>query len=232
MSLFAIGDTHLSLGTNKPMDIFRGWQDYVQRLEKNWRAVVSSEDTVIIPGDVSWAMQLGNALADFRFLDELPGRKILMKGNHDYWWTTMRKMQDFLEENGLLSIKILHNNAYRVGDFSICGTRGWFFDATDAQPDKVLLREVQRLKTSIAAGRALGGEPLVFLHYPPVTRTQRCEPILEALHAENIRRCYYAHLHSTAIGTAFQGELEGIHFSLVSSDSLGFCPKLIEKIKS
>ena len=232
MSLFAIGDTHLSLGANKPMDIFRGWQDYVQRLEKNWRAVLSSEDTVIITVDDSLAMQIGTALADFRFLDELPGRKILMKGNHDYWWTTMRKMQDFLEENGLLSMKILHNNAYRVGDFSICGTRGWFFDATDAQPDKVLLREVQRLKTSIAAGRALGGEPLVFLHYPPVTRTQRCEPILEALHAENIRRCYYAHLHSAAIGAAFQGELEGIHFSLVSSDSLGFCPKLIEKIKS
>lgn len=231
MSIFAIGDTHLSFGSDKPMDVFNGWKDYTQRLSANWCALVEKDDTVVIPGDVSWAMQLENAYADFHFLNELPGQKILLKGNHDYWWNTRRKMDAFLQENHLDTLHILHNDAYRVGNFCICGTRGWFFDAPQEDAEKVLLREVQRLKTSISAGRALGGEPIVFLHYPPVTAMQHCVPILEVLKTENIRRCYYAHLHGPATRTACNEEISGIKFELLSGDYLNFCPKLIELIK-
>ena len=128
MSIFAIGDTHLTFSTDKPMDIFRGWTDYVDRLEKNWRAIVDESDTVVIPGDISWAMSLEQAKKDFAFLDSLPGKKLIMKGNHDYWWTTKKKMDTFLSENGFDSLSILHNNAFRVGDFTVCGSRGWFLE--------------------------------------------------------------------------------------------------------
>ena len=195
MSLYAIGDTHLSLGTDKPMDIFRGWDNYVERLEANWKRLITDSDTVVIPGDISWAMKLENAVEDFSFINSLPGQKLILKGNHDYWWNTMSKMNAFLEENSFSSIKFIFNNAYRIGDYSICGTRGWFFDDTEQHSEKVINREAQRLKTSIEAGKALGGEPLVFLHYPPVSVSQVCEPIYNILLEENIRYCYYAHLH-------------------------------------
>ena len=147
MSIFAIGDTHLSFSTDKPMNIFKGWDDYVERLTKNWHALVAPSDTVVLMGDISWAMSLEQAKADFAYLDALPGQKIILKGNHDYWWNTRRKMEAFFENYGFSTLHILHNNAYRVGDFSICGTRGWFYDDTQSEPDKVMLREVQRLKT-------------------------------------------------------------------------------------
>ncbi len=232
MSIFAIGDTHLSFSTDKPMNIFKGWEDYVARLTRNWRALISETDTVVVMGDVSWAMSLEEAKADFAYLHTMPGQKIILKGNHDYWWNTRTKMDAFLEQNGFTSLHILHNNAYRVGDFSICGTRGWFYDAEEAQPDKVLLREVARLKTSIDAGRALGGEPIVFLHYPPISLNQQCAPFLELLKNEHISRCYYAHLHGGAAHLAFQDEIYGIKFELLSGDYLKFCPKLIDLIKS
>lgn len=232
MSIFAIGDTHLSFSTDKPMNIFKGWDDYVARLTKNWHALISETDTVVVMGDVSWAMSLEEAKADFAYLHALPGQKIILKGNHDYWWNTRTKMEAFIEQNGFSTLHILHNNAYRVGDFSICGTRGWFYDAEETQPDKVLLREVQRLKTSIDAGRALGGEPIVFLHYPPISINQQCAPFLELLKNEHIERCYYAHLHGGASHLAFQDKIYGIKFELLSGDYLKFCPKLIDLIKS
>ena len=231
MSLFAIGDTHLSLNTQKPMDIFNGWDNYVERLSKNWNALVTSDDTVVIMGDVSWAMHLEEAEKDFSFLNDLPGEKIILKGNHDYWWNTRRKMDTYFTENQFSTLHILHNDAYRVGDVSICGTRGWFYDSTEKDVDKVLLREVQRLRTSIQAGKALGGEPIVFLHYPPITNAQRCEPILNVLMEEKIQRCYYAHLHGEVTKYAFNGTYEGIKFELLSGDYVKFCPKLVELIK-
>lgn len=232
MSIFAIGDTHLSFSTDKPMNIFKGWDDYVERLTKNWHALVAPSDTVVLMGDISWAMSLEQAKADFAYLDALPGQKIILKGNHDYWWNTRRKMEAFFENNGFSTLHILHNNAYRVGDFSICGTRGWFYDDTQSEPDKVMLREVQRLKTSINAGRALGGEPIVFLHYPPISLTQQCAPFLDLLKDEQISRCYYAHLHGGAAHLAFQDKFYGTKFALLSGDYLKFCPKVIEIIKS
>ncbi len=231
MSLYAIGDTHLSLGTDKPMDIFRGWDNYVERLEANWKRLITDSDTVVIPGDISWAMKLENAVEDFSFINSLPGQKLILKGNHDYWWNTMSKMNAFLEENSFSSIKFIFNNAYRIGDYSICGTRGWFFDDTEQHSEKVINREAQRLKTSIEAGKALGGEPLVFLHYPPVSVSQVCEPIYNILLEENIRYCYYAHLHGQAMNFAFTSEKDDIKFELLSADYLKFCPKLIKLIK-
>lgn len=138
MSLFAIADTHLSFGTNKPMDVFSGWQNYEERLQKNWNAVVGENDTVVIAGDISWGMKLEDTLEDFRFIDRLNGGKIVMKGNHDYWWSTKSKTDRFLSENGINSIDILFNNAYKVGDFAVCGTRGWFFDCSKDEDQKVL----------------------------------------------------------------------------------------------
>ena len=130
MSLFAIADTHLSLGTDKPMDIFKGWSGYVDKLRENWESTVSDSDTVVIAGDISWGMSLDGALDDFRFIDSLPGQKIILKGNHDYWWTTMRKMETFLNQNEMNTIRFLHNNTITVGDIAVCGSRGWFFVQT------------------------------------------------------------------------------------------------------
>ena len=229
MSIFALGDTHLSLSDNKPMDVFPGWGNYLERLEKNWRAVVQPEDVVVIPGDISWAMSLEGAAKDLAFLHALPGTKILMKGNHDYWWATAKKMNEFFEVQGFTSLKVLFNNAYRFGDFTVCGTRGWFYDAETDADKKVLMREQGRLRMSLDAARALGGEPLVFLHYPPVSVVQECTELTEVLREAGIKRCFYGHLHGPSRQFAMLGDYRGVEFSLVSADHLGFCPKLLEK---
>lgn len=230
MALFAIGDTHLSLSVNKPMTVFAGWDDYVQRLEKNWKLLVSPEDTVVIPGDVSWGMSLEQAKADFAFLQSLPGRKLLLKGNHDYWWCTRRKMDTFLYENGFDTLCFVHNDAVPVDNrVAVCGTRGWFFDAEQDADRKVLLREAGRLELSIRAAKETGLEPVVFLHYPPLYGEQRCPEILDVLHREQIRRCYYGHVHSAGIRLAFNGEDAGVRYRLVSADALRFTPLLISE---
>lgn len=230
MSIFAIGDTHLSFSVSKPMDIFGGWQDYVQRLEKNWKAVVTDRDTVVIPGDISWAMSLEEAEKDFAFLDCLPGQKLIMKGNHDYWWTTKRKMDTFLEKKGFSTLKILHNNAYRVGDFVLCGSRGWFYDAQTGNDKKVIAREAGRIEMSLTEAEKLGGEIICFLHYPPVMGTQKCEEIMQVLTSHNVKRCFFGHLHGNFSSFVNNETVDGVKFSLISADFLEFCPKLIEKI--
>lgn len=229
MSLFAIGDTHLSFGADKPMDIFRGWHGYVDRLRENWERDISDEDTVVIAGDVSWGMTFDEALPDFRFLDELPGKKIILKGNHDYWWSTRKKIETFWEQNELSTLTLLHNNAAAVGDFAVCGSRGWFFDAGDPADKKVILREAGRLRTSIRCSKDLGKEPIVFLHYPPLTENAVCEEIYEVLLEEGIERCFYAHMHGPSMMKSVNSRRDGIDFSLISGDFLGFCPKLVEK---
>ena len=141
MSLFAIGDPHLSFGCQKPMDIFRGWENHADRLSEHWRRVVSDEDTVVLPGDISWAMNLESLLPDLQFLNQLPGKKVLLKGNHDYWWTTKQKMEQYLHQNGLDRIAFLHNNCICAEGFRLCGTRGWLFENGQPQDEKVLARE-------------------------------------------------------------------------------------------
>lgn len=228
MALFAIADTHLSLDTNKSMTVFSGWDDYVTRLEENWRSIVKPEDTVVIAGDISWGMNLKQARDDFAFLHSLPGRKLIFKGNHDYWWTTRRQMDLFFEENGFDSLCIVHNDTVVVDDqLAVCGSRGWFFDAEEDADKLVLLREAGRLRTSIRAAKETGHEPVVFLHYPPIYADQICPEIFDVLKEEGITRCYYGHVHGKGIRLAVQGEVDGIRFELISADALKFCPVVV-----
>lgn len=221
MSLFAIADLHLSLGADKPMDIFPGWAGYVEKLEKNWRENVRPEDTVVIAGDISWGLEIGETKEDFAFLDSLPGTKLLLKGNHDLWFSTKTKVERFFEENGFSTLKILFNNAYEYGDYAICGTRGWMNDQTDK---KVLLRECGRLRLSLEAGKKLGKKPLVFLHYPPVYGGGECYEILDVLLEYGIERVYYGHIHGYSAGYAINGIRNGIDFQLISCDYIQFNP--------
>ncbi len=221
MSLFAIADLHLSLGADKPMDIFPGWAGYVEKLEKNWRENVRPEDTVVIAGDISWGLEIGETKEDFAFLDSLPGTKLLLKGNHDLWFSTKTKVERFFEENGFSTLKILFNNAYEYGDYAICGTRGWMNDQTDK---KVLLRECGRLRLSLEAGKKLGKKPLVFLHYPPVYGGGECYEILDVLLEYGIERVYYGHIHGYSAGYAINGIRNGIDFRLISCDYIQFNP--------
>lgn len=227
MSLFAIADTHLSFGTNKPMDTFSGWQNYTEKLEKNWNSVVSDNDTVVIAGDISWAMNFNELIEDFKFIDKLNGRKIILKGNHDYWWNTMTKMNKFIEENGFNTISILHNNSYVCGEVSVCGSRGWFFDSEQEQDEKVLNREVMRVKASLDSAECM--EKIVFLHYPPITTNSECKEILQLLKDYGIKSCYYGHLHGVAAKYSVDGNINEIKFKLISCDKLNFTPYLILK---
>ena len=228
MSLFVIGDTHLYLSTDKTMDIFGGWKNYMQRLEENWRSVVQPQDTVIIPGDVSWGMSLEQAKEDFLFLHRLPGKKILMKGNHDYWWTTRAKMESFLEENGLDSLSILHNNAVSVEGLSLCGSRGWMFEQGQEHDKKIINREAGRIRASLQDAQRFGEqEKVLFLHYPPVFMQDSIPEFFEVMNQYGVRRCYYGHIHSQGCRFAFQGEWCGVQLEMVSADYLRFTPKKI-----
>lgn len=225
MALFVMGDLHLSLSSDKSMDIFGGWENYVERIKENWNREVSPEDTVVVPGDISWAMSLKEAGADFRYIHELPGRKIILKGNHDYWWATAAKMNNFLAENGFDSIFILHNNHYAYENYGICGTRGWINDDSEPADAKVLAREAQRLETSIASAENAGLEPLVFLHYPPLYGNEYNPELLEVMYRHSIKRCWYGHIHGRkGHQNAVNGERDGIVFQLVSADYVQFCP--------
>ena len=210
------------------MDIFRGWDNYMERLQKQWNAVVSDKDIVVINGDISWAMKLEECYEDFAFLNNLTGQKIIMKGNHDYWWTTMNKMNQFLELHHFDTLSVLFNNSFSFGGYAVCGTRGWFYDSPESDK-KVILRERQRLIRSIEAGLETGGEPIVFLHYPPIFDDKVCEELYSVLLDYKIKRCYFGHIHGETTGKYDHFETDGIRFSLISSDRLKFCPKLIEK---
>ena len=227
MGLFAIGDLHLSLNSDKSMEIFKGWERYVERIEYGWKAIVGENDTVVICGDLSWGLSLEESLEDFKFLHKLPGKKIVIKGNHDYWWTTMNKMQNFLSSHGLDSIKLLHNNAYSFEGISICGTRGWINEdkvGFNEDDRKILRREAGRLSASVKKAKEIGGEPVAFLHYPPLYGEGRAEEILEVLKTEGIERCFYGHIHSVGADFAPKGVYYGIEYSLVSADYLNFKP--------
>ena len=226
MALYAIGDLHLSLAVDKSMEIFGpAWENYVSRIEEGL-SVLRPEDTLILAGDTSWGMTLEEAEADFKFLDRFPGKKYLIKGNHDYWWTTAAKLHRFFEERDIRTLEILHNNCAFYGDYALCGTRGWFLEE-DQKPHnaKVLNREVLRLEISLAAA---GERPvLCFLHYPPLYQGYQCPEILAALEKYRVERCCYGHLHGPVIRRRWEGERHGTLFSLISADYLGFAPKKI-----
>ncbi len=229
MSLFAIADTHLSLGTDKPMDVFRGWTDYVDRLKSNWERLVTDGDTVVIAGDISWAMKLEECYDDFSFLNALPGQKLLLKGNHDYWWQTRKKIDDYLALNGFDTLHILFNDAYLIDGRTVCGTRGWYYDAGAEHDVKVINREIGRLKMSYAAAKKLSdADPIVFLHYPPVYGGVECEEIMAALEELGVKECWYGHLHGERTHkNAVTGMYKGINFHLIAGDYTRFTPILV-----
>jgi len=230
LSIYALGDLHLSLSVDKPMDIFPGWGDYISKIKQNWEATVKPEDTVVIPGDVSWAMGLPQSEKDFAFIQELPGKKLILKGNHDYWWTTKKKMDQFLFDHNFDSIKIISNNSYVVEGVNICGTRGWFMEegGKGEHDDLIRAREIGRLKMSLQTCKK-DLESIVFLHYPPIYRDFFSRETIDVLHEYGIKKCYYGHIHGKGIRLAFEGEFEGIEFKLVSGDSVGFTPVLVKE---
>lgn len=224
MALYAIGDLHLCLGAPKPMDVFGGaWVGYMEKL-KQWLSVIRPEDTTVLCGDLSWALGLEAAKEDFAWIDQIPGRKIILKGNHDYWWSTASKFYKFCQDNQFSDQFILNNNFYEYEDWAICGTRGWFFEEErSGQHDaKVFHRELLRLETSLKA--AGDREKLVFLHYPPKYRGYECREIINLLHQYQVRRCYYGHLHADSRKLAMEGVWDGVEYRLVSADHVNFCP--------
>ena len=221
MSIFAISDLHLSFGAQKPMDIFRGWDNYTNRLEANWRRLVKEEDTVVLPGDLSWGLKIEETLNDFKFLDSLPGKKLILKGNHDLWWSTAKKIHEFFEKNDISSVEIIFNNCAIAEGYAIAGTRGWFYD--DKTDKKVLAREAGRLDTSLIEAEKTGLPILTFLHYPPVYSDSVCEEIFSVLKAHNVKTVYYGHIHGLGYINAVK-EYEGVELKLISCDCIDFTP--------
>ena len=227
MALYAIGDTHLAIGKDKPMDIFGPlWDNHTEKLRAGF-SKLHSDDTCVICGDISWGMGLEDTLEDFRFIDSLPGRKIILKGNHDYWWSTAAKAKKFFAAHGITTIEILNNNCFFYGETALCGTRGWFYEEETGQEHdkKIMLREIGRLRTSLeAAGER---EKLAFLHYPPIFLKYRCEEILTLLREHEVKTCCYGHIHGKGCRMSFNGTKDGCEFHLVSADFVNFEPVLL-----
>ncbi len=229
MSIYVIGDLHLSFGQDKPMNIFgENWNDHANKIKNNWIKKVKEDDLVVLPGDFSWPMHLEDAFEDFKYLSKLPGTKLLLKGNHDYWWSTLNKMKNYLNENGFKKIDFIYNSAYLYNNKIIVGTRGWSLQDSE-NSNKMIHRENERLKLSIEDGIKQFGidkEIICFMHYPPINSKN----IMKNNHLEffstmkqyNVKRCYYGHLHGKSHMEAINEIVEGIKFQLVSSDYLNF----------
>ncbi len=241
MALYAIADLHLSTlaSTNKSMEIFgKRWSDYMMRIESNWHRLITPSDTVVIPGDISWALSLEEATSDLKFIDSLPGKKILGKGNHDFWWCTMKKHYEHFEKNGIATISFLHNNAHECEDFIIAGTRGWFWDEKNDNSqnitdfEKLTVRENLRLESSLKEAKRLslasGKEILVFMHFPPVWQNTVSEGLVSLLHEYGIKRVYFGHIHGNYIIEP-KFVYDGIEMNIISADYLSFVPKFISK---
>ena len=228
MALYTIGDLHLSLGSDKPMDVFGGgWIDYLEKIKSGFQ-IIEPDDVCVLCGDVSWGMSLEESLEDFLFLDRLPGRKIVLKGNHDYWWATAAKTNAFFKANGIKSIEILHNNCFFYEDAAICGTRGWLADeeTSPEQNAKIMARETQRLRVSLQAA-ADADIKLCFFHYPPRFKSTVCHDIIAVMVEYDVKNCWYGHLHSAGHRNAVRGEIEGIVYEIISADFVNFVPQRV-----
>lgn len=233
MAIFAIGDLHLSLGVDKPMDIFGGsWDNYVAKIKEGF-SVLKQEDTCVICGDVTWGMSLESSLEDFKFIDSLPGKKIILKGNHDYWWSTAAKIRAFFVRHEIGSIAILNNNCFIVDQYAVCGTRGWFCEeeksglaeAGGAHDRKIMAREKMRLEASLLSAVGQGiREKICFLHYPPVFRNYICRDIIDIMKKHGVRECWYGHIHGQGHKYAVTGDFDGISYRMVSADYINFSP--------
>lgn len=225
MKLYAISDLHLPGGDNKPMDVFGDhWTDHFARIAQDWRSRVKPEDAVLIAGDISWAMQLQDAAEDLRAIGELPGRKLIIKGNHEYWWSTLKQVRAALPEG----MEAIQHTAVDLGPAVVCGTRGWMFptaeDALSAEDQKVLDRELIRLELALQAALKLAGERpiVVMLHYPPLYDQQRDTPFTRLIAKYPVHTVVYGHLHGQAIHAGFTGLHEDVRYMLTSCDSLRF----------
>ncbi|MGN1122044.1 MAG: metallophosphoesterase [Eubacteriales bacterium] len=228
--IYTIADTHLSLTTEKPMDIFGPrWENHAEKLKENWLAAVQPDDTVVLPGDISWGISLEEAAEDLKFLDRLPGKKLIGKGNHDYWWTTVNKMSAFFAENGITSLSFLYNNAYLAENKILCGTRGWMSEfGIKAEDERIIRREAARLELSLAEGEKLKknapeAEMLVFLHYPVVFGDFINDEMLDVLYRHGVTDVYYGHLHNVR-ESQLDKQYLGIRFHLIAADYLNFKP--------
>ncbi|MBP5426945.1 MAG: metallophosphoesterase [Clostridiales bacterium] len=231
MSIYAISDLHLAISIDKPMDIFGvRWSNYMQRLEKNWNSVVGDDDYVLIPGDISWATYLDDAYLDFKFLDNLNGKKIISKGNHDYWWTTISKLEKYMSANGFNSIKFLNNTSIKIGDIVVCATRGWKCPNEDGftkEDEKIYNREVQRLKLSLESVQDNECEKYVMIHFPPFNSKKETSELMDLMNQYKVKNCLYGHLHGGAFHKVFEGIMQDINFKCISADYLEFSPILI-----
>ncbi len=228
MSVYAISDLHLSFSVDKSMDVFAGWDGYVKKIEENWKNTVKENDTVVVAGDISWAMRLEESKKDMEFINNLPGNKILIKGNHDYWWSTKTKIDNFLKENSFNTISILFNSAYPVENICICGTRGWMYNSEGDEDEKILSREAGRLKFSLDIAKKYNLEPVVFLHYPPVYGHEESKEIMNLLIERKVKKCYYGHIHvGGSKKNIVEGDYKGIYFKMISCDYINFCPILV-----
>lgn len=225
MAVYAMGDLHLPFGRDRSMEIFgQAWKDYTARIERNWNKLISPEDTVVIAGDLCWAMGMEEALPDFRWVENLSGKKLLVKGNHDYYWASLSKMRRTLNDSGISSIDFIHNSCVVVDGLALCGTRGWFTD--EGNDKKIFDRELGRLKASLsAAPKEL--PKIFFLHYPPICSEFDCPEIRGILEDFGVSACYYGHLHGPSIYGAFNGVHNGIKYRCISADGLGFMPELV-----
>lgn len=229
MAIYTIGDLHLSFHENKPMSIFgENWEGHEEKIKNDWTKKVQENDLVVIPGDFSWSTYLKDTVQDFDYLNKLPGKKLLLKGNHDYWWTTVTSMKNFLQENCFENIDFLYNNSYEYENYIICGTRGWS-STEDGEDKKLLKREALRLELSLQDGIKNYGkekEILVFMHYPPINNSNLIQnetnEFVRIMQKYNVKRCYYGHLHSNSIQEAVEGKHFGIDFKLVSADGVDF----------
>jgi hypothetical protein len=226
MQIYAIADLHLSLTSEKPMDVFgEAWRDHTEKLERNWRARVSEDDLVLIPGDISWAMQLQAALPDLSFIGSLPGKKILLKGNHDYWWSAIGRVRAALPEG----MRALQNDAIVEGSIGICGSRGWLCPGSvnfSQEDQKIYLRELDRLSLSLQSLPEVEIK-IAMLHFPPFLEKDRASGVTERLERAGVNIAVYGHLHGEANRNAFEGEKNGVFYHCVAADKLNFMPKLI-----
>lgn len=225
MAIFAIADLHLSFSTNKPMNIFGdNWNNYEEKIKQSWLENVTEDDLVMLPGDFSWSMYLDETEKDFEYINNLPGKKILLKGNHDYWWSTVTSMRKYLKEKKFDNIDFLYNNSYEYKSTIIAGTRGWTL-SEEAEDKRLTKREIDRLELSIKSGIEQYGENkeiIVFMHYPPITKNYMNTEYVKIMKKYNIKKCFYGHLHANSIKEAVEGCIDGIEFKLVSADGLDF----------
>ncbi len=230
MALYAIGDMHLSYGIeDKPMDVFgENWHNYMDRLKENCHRVLKEDDVLLIVGDSSWATYMEESVADFEFINSLPGRKIISKGNHDYWWDTVSKLNKFKKEKGFDTIEFLHNNFFVYEDYAICGNRGWIFSSS-AEDVKIFDRELGRLELSLEAAEKCGYEKkIVMTHFPPLVSLDAGDDrFVQLMKKYGVENCVFGHLHNLRKGEVPKREIAGTTFRLVSADYLGFEPARI-----